>query len=205
MIDEPEAPHAHHGTGIKWLDIGLALAVVALSVASLVTAQHTGHTMERLVEENSRLVRANATPILQFDTSNVVDGQRRLEIDISNVGTGTARVIWLEFAKSGRPIPNPRVLIGYSPKASDQDYILTERVGGTYLPAGQKRRAMSWPVPHAPASLVAWNAFDHDRFGVVATACYCSVLGECWTSHLQADVPTPVASCDARGHLNFGD
>lgn len=64
MIDEPEAPHGHHNTGIKWLDLALALSVVALSVASLVTAQHTGHTMERLVTENSRLVRANATPLL---------------------------------------------------------------------------------------------------------------------------------------------
>ncbi len=203
MIEDPEAPHAHHGTGIKWLDIGLALAVVALSGASLITAQHTGHTMERLVEENSRLVRANATPILQFSSSNVVDGQRVLQLDVSNVGTGTARVIWFELAKNGVPMRGPRALIGYSPKPADGDYILQSPVGGSYIPAGESRVVMSWKLPHVPASLAAWTAFDTDRLSVVPTACFCSVLDECWTSHLQADVPVPVKACDARGHTGF--
>ena len=204
MIEDPEAPHPHHGrTGIKWLDLSLALSVVALSVASLITAQHTGHTMERLVEENSRLVRANATPILQFRTSNVVDGQRVLQLDVGNAGTGTARVIWFELAKHGVPMRGPRAMIGYSPKPADGDYILQSPVGSSYIPAGESRAVMSWKLPHVAASLAAWNAFDTDRLSVVATACFCSVLGECWTSHLQADVPVPVKACDARGHVSF--
>ena len=206
MIEDPEAPHAHHGgTGIKWLDLALALAVVALSVASLITAQHTGHTMERLVAENSRLVRANATPILQFSTSNIVDGQRVQQVSVANVGTGTARVIWFEIAKNGVPMRGPRMMIGYDPKATDSDYILESTVPGTYLPAGEARPVMSWKLPRVAASLVAWTRFDHDRLGLVPTACFCSVLGECWTSHLGADVPQPVAACDARGHTSFGD
>lgn len=205
MIEDPEAPHAHHGgTGIKWLDLALALSVVALSVASLVTAQHTGHTMERLVTENSRLVRANATPILQFATSNIVEGQRVIRLDVSNVGTGTARIIWLEIAKAGKPMHGPRELVGYSPKASDRDYILTEAVAGSYLPAGQTRGAMQWARPTAAASLAAWTAFERARLDLATTACFCSVLGECWTSHLRADAPAPVAACDARGHTSFG-
>ena len=60
MIDDPEGPHPHHGSsGIKWLDLALAIAVLLLSAASLWTAHGTGQTMERLVAENSRLVRAN--------------------------------------------------------------------------------------------------------------------------------------------------
>lgn len=205
MIDEPEAPHAHHGgTGIKWLDLALALSVVALSVASLVTAQHTGHTMERLVAENSRLVRANSTPILQWRTSNVIDGQRVLQLDVANVGTGTARVIWLEVARKGVPMHNPRELIGYSPRAEDRDYILSSPVAGSYMPAGETRPVMSWKLPHVPASLAAWNAFDRDRLSLIATACFCSVLGECWTSHLGADEPKSVKACDARGRIGFG-
>lgn len=204
MIDEPEGPHPHHGgTGIKWLDLALALSVLALSVASLITAQHTGHTMERLVTENSRLVRANATPILQFGTSNVVNGERTLQLDVSNVGTGTARVIWFELAKNGVPMRGPRAMIGYNPKAADGDYILQSPVGGSYIPAGDSRAVMSWKLPRVAASLAAWTAFDNARYGIVPTACFCSVLDECWTSHLQADVPVPVKACDARGHTSF--
>lgn len=205
MIDEPEGPHPHHGgTGIKWLDLALALSVLALSVASLITAQHTGHTMEKLVNENSRLVRANSTPLLQFGTGNVTGpNQREITLQVSNVGTGTARVIWLELAKDGVPKRFAREVIDYEPKASEADYVPSQPVGGTYLPAGENRTILSWRVPTAPLSLAKWNAFDRDRMKLVATACFCSVLGECWTSHLGADVPNPVKACDARGRVNY--
>jgi len=205
MIDEPEGPHPHHGgTGIKWLDLALALSVLALSVGSLITAQHTGHTMERLVTENSRLVRANSTPILQFATGNVTGpDQRELTLTVSNVGTGTARVIWLELVKNGVARRFAREVIDYEPKAAEADYVPSQAVGGTYLPAGENRTMLSWRVPKSALSLAKWNAFDRDRSALLVNACFCSVLGECWTSHLRADVPVPVKACDARGRVNY--
>lgn len=204
MIDDPEGPHPHHGSsGIKWLDLALAIAVLLLSAASLWTAQHTGHTMQQLVDENSRLVRANATPLLQLTSSNIIEGKRVLQLDVSNVGTGTARVIWFELARDGTRMHGPRELIGYDPKAADADYILQSPIPDTYLPAGESRPIMSWKLPSVPASLAAWNAFDKDRLRVMATACFCSVLGECWVSHLRADVPQPIKACDTRGRVNF--
>ena len=205
MIDDPEGPHpGHHKSGIAWLDLTLAVAVILLSAASLWTAQHTGHTMQQLVAENSRLVRAGSTPLLQLTSSNIIDGNRVLQINVSNVGTGTARVIWFELAQGGKPMRTARQLIGYDPKAADADYILESPIPDTYMPAGESRPLMSWKLPRAPASLAAWHAFDRDRLGLAATACFCSVLGECWTSHLRADVPIPVKACDARGRINFG-
>lgn len=204
MIDEPEAPHHHAHSGIKWLDLALAIAVLALSAASLITARHTGHTMEQLVEENSRLVRANATPLLQFGTGNVTGpNQREITLTVSNVGTGTARVIWLEVAKAGKPARFARELIGYQPRAAEQDYVPSQTVGGTYLPAGENRTILSWRYPSSAAAQSKWQAFDDARYGLTATACFCSVLGECWTSNLRADMPNPVKACDARGRSNF--
>ncbi len=203
MIEDPEGPHAHHGTGIKWLDIGLALAVVALSGASLITAQHTGHTMERLVEENSRLVRANSTPVLQFVSYNVGDRGREITFNVSNVGTGAARIIWFELARGGVPLRNYFDLIGYQPDPASHDYVATTPVAGTYFPAHETRQLLAWKVPSAPQSLAVWSKLDHDRFALVPTACFCSILNECWTSHLGADVPQPVKACDARGHVSF--
>lgn len=205
MIDEIEPPHAHHGgSGIKWLDLALALSVVALSVASLVTAQHTGKTMERLVSENSRLVRAQSTPLLLLRSGNITGpGQREITVTVSNVGTGTARVIWFELARGGKTARTARELIDYSPKASEQDYVAAQAVGNTYLPAGEDRTIISWRVPTGAISLAKWNALDAEKYNLVATACFCSVLGECYTSHLRADVPVPVKACDARGRTNF--
>ena len=204
VIDEPEAPHVHHGkSGIAWLDLSLAVAVLALSAASLLTAQHTGHTMEKLVEENSRLVRANATPVLQFLTGNVDTGGRAITLAVTNVGTGTARVIWFEMVKDGVPQTDPNDLIDYAPKAEEQDYLPARPVGGTYFPAGETRPFVTWAYPKGAISRAKWNAFDTARTGLKVTACYCSVLGECWTSHLAADVPQPVRICAPDGHVNF--
>ena len=204
MIDELETPHVHHGSsGIAWLDLALALSVLVLSGASLLTAQHTGHTMEKLVEENSRLVRANSTPVLQFQTGNVDGGQRVLTLSVGNVGTGTARIIWFQVAKDGATATDPTDLIAYAPRAEEKDYLPTRPVGGTYMPAGETRTFMSWAYPAGTASRAKCQAFDQARTRLQVTACFCSVLGECWTSHLEADMPQPVRQCDAAGVVNF--
>lgn len=208
VIDEVEAPHAHHGkSGVAWLDLSLAVAVLVLSGASLLTAQHTGHTMEKLVEENSRLVRANATPVLQFSSGNVGEGEneRSLSLNVSNFGTGTARVIWFEVTRNGRPRHDANDLIEYLPKPAEQDYLPTQPVGGTYFPADETRPFVRWKYPTGAISRVKWEAFDRDRQQgrLSVAACFCSVLGECWTSKLQADMPKRVPSCTAQGHVNF--
>ena len=206
MIDEPEGPHPHHHkSGVAWLDLSLAVSVIVLSAASLLTAQHTGHTMERLVEENSRLVRANSTPVLQFLTGNVGAGAqgREISLNVSNVGTGTARIIWLEVSRDGRVRRDANDLIEYLPNPAEQDYLPTRPAGGTYLPAGDSRAIVSWKYPKGATSQAKWNAFDQSRDKLAVSACFCSVLGECWTSHLAADAPQPVKSCDARGRVNF--
>lgn len=203
VIDEPEAPHGHHKSGIAWLDLSLALSVLALSGASLLTARHTGHTMEQLVEENSRLVRANATPVLQFLSGNVDGDQRILTLSVANVGTGTARVIWFQVEKDGVAQTDPTDLIDYAPKAQEQDYLPTRPVGGTYFPADEARNFMTWRYPTSPTSRAKWEAFDAARKRVKVSACFCSVLGECWTSHLAADMPKPVKTCEMPGVVDF--
>ena len=204
MIDEPEAPHAHHHkSGIAWLDLALALSVLGLSGASLLTAQHTGHTMEKLVEENSRLVRANATPVLQFATGNVQDDQRVQTLSVANVGTGTARVIWFEVMRDGVPQTDANDLIDYLPRAEEQDYLPTRPVGGTYIPAGESRIFVSWKYPSSAPARAKWNALDGARASLKVNACFCSVLGECWTSQLGADLPRPVENCTPGKHVNF--
>ncbi len=204
MIDEPEAPHVHHGkSGVAWLDLALAVSVLGLSGASLLTAQHTGHTMEKLVEENSRLVRANATPVLQFLTGNVGETGRELSLTVSNVGTGTARVIWFELSRGGILQRDAYDLIDYQPDPREQDYVPTRPVAGTYFPAGEERPIMTWKYPNSTISQSKWKSLDTDKYGLKVTACYCSVLGECWTSNLKADAPKPVKQCDAKGRAEY--
>lgn len=204
MIEGPETPHAHGHGGGGWFDRALAVGVIALSAVSVYVALHTGETMEALVDANSKLVRANSTPLLQFETGNVNDAdQREISFTVSNVGTGTARVLWFEIAKAGTARRNIRALIEYEPKASERDYIRTRGVANSYMPAGESRQIVGWRLPDSPISLAKWQALDVDRRSLKVAACFCSVLGDCWISNLRADTPRPVAACDVRGRVNF--
>lgn len=71
------------------------------------------------------------------------------------------------------------------------------------MPAGESRQFATWRYPASPLAQSKWQAADSARRNLVATACFCSVLGECWTSNLCADVPKPVAACNARGRVNY--
>jgi hypothetical protein len=55
---------------------------------------------------------------------------------------------------------------------------------------------MRWPREGDADQLLAWDTVEQSRFNAVATACYCSVFDECWTSHMNGDVPQQVESCE---------
>ena len=85
--------------------------------------------MEQLVEQNSRLVRANSVPLLQFDSGNINDEERSTELYLAvrNAGTGPARIVWFELLQDGRPVRNyqrpaarrmPRLRGGSTPASS---------------------------------------------------------------------------------------
>ncbi|MFN7499020.1 MAG: hypothetical protein ACK5XZ_00280 [Hyphomonadaceae bacterium] len=197
MIEAPETAHnAHsHGTGHRWFDIVMAVAILLVSAGSLYVSLHTGHTMEALVKENERLVRAQSTPILQFNHGNVTeDGEKALEFGISNVGTGPARVMWTELHSEGKTY---REMSDYV-KASGigQVTFITSQINQSVLSQGEERRILRWSYPKDPAAQKRWELINKTRFEATAKACYCSVFNECWTTNMAADLPQPVKSCD---------
>jgi hypothetical protein len=197
MIEAPETPHAHH-TAHRWLDIGLAVAVVLVSLGSLYVSLHTGKTMEQLVEQNSRLVRANSVPLLQFDTGNVNDaGGTEVYMAVRNAGTGPARIVWFELLREGRPVPNVRDLLPKDFKL-DQPHgeIITGGIAPSMMPAGEQRKLLVWAKPTQSAALPAWDHIDKERQTLKVEACYCSLFDECWMTNAAADVPRQVATCD---------
>lgn len=199
MIEPPEAPHhvvEHHGKAGKWFDVAMAVAVLIVSFGSLYVALHTGHTMEGLVEQNQRLVRAQSTPILQYTHGNNADGEKVLHFEVRNVGTGPARVAWARLEVDGETYDTwsdyalaagpdlPRLPLQNAPLAP------------AVLSAGDERPIMRWPRQGAEAEVAAWDKVERSRFRARATACYCSVFDECWVSNMNGDVPKQVMSCE---------
>lgn len=208
MIESPEPPHAHHGSGIKWFDAAITLSVLMVSIASLVIALHTGSTMEQLVHENARLVRASSTPLLSFSTGNAVgDGKARISFNLSNNGSGPARLVWFQLHYQGRTPVNILELVraagGSVPLVRSQSRPLVRSI----ISAGEERTFIGWDKPADAASPdgQAWTKLEAARWNVKVEACYCSLLDECWLSSLNGDVPKQVAQCDAVTHPSFGD
>lgn len=207
VIEAPEPPHQHHHSGNPWFDRILAVSVVVASFASLYVSLHTGRTMEALVEQNARLVRANSTPLLVWSHGNADDdGSRALIFDLTNAGTGPARISWLELRYEGKAYRGLRDYIAAMGGPAQFDLTHTSTiVTNTMLSAGQTVKFIRYRLPASPNAQKAWEALDRGRWKLEATACYCSLLGDCWTSHLQADVPKPVKACDATGRTSIND
>src|SRR6516225_6232959 len=101
MLPDPETRPEIHKTGHRLTDLIVGSSAIFISVCSLALAIHHGHTMERLVEADSR-------PFIQFDTSNGQirpDGEavRELSATISNPGAGAARIEQFEISVDRRP------------------------------------------------------------------------------------------------------
>jgi hypothetical protein len=211
MIEPLETPHVHHRSREdrhRSLDIAIALAVVLVSVGSLYVSLHTGETMEKLVEQNSRLVRANSVPLIQFDSGNIGDDNRSPELyfAVRNAGTGPARIVWFEIMLDGKPVRTYADLLPEGPVRDGyrQYDTVTSSIAPSMMPAGERRKLLTWPRPaEGTGALAGWQHIDDVRGRMKVEACYCSLFDECWTTSAKADVPKPVATCEIGRRITY--
>ena len=219
MIEAPEAPHpphthkdGHKAGGPRWFDVLITLTLVIISIGSLYVSVHTGETMEKLVEQNERLVRASSTPLLQFSHGNAVLDEATqmtrpaLIFSVENVGSGPARVVWFEVRHEGEPLSRIDALgAALQPAGSLSMTTVTAPVADTLMTAGEDRRILLWerPPESDAVGLQTWQRLNDARWNLEVEVCYCSLFDECWISQAKADVPQHVAACDATGRTSF--
>ena len=193
----PEGTELHpRKVGHKLIDLAVAGAAILISVISLVVAVHHGQTMEKLVA-------ANSWPLLRYDTGNL-DSETELQVitlTIENVGVGPAMVRSFEVFLDGKPVRNQgelmRACCGEPPKMprNEGPGLVTSDVANSVVKAGERRDYIK--LANSPAIAEQWGALDRARFRLRFEACYCSVLGDCWTSDLTGVDAHPVKQCPA--------
>src|SRR6185436_12481251 len=193
MTPEPDLPHHPHRTGHRWVDFAVPLSALAVSVISLAIAIHHGHTMQKMADENARLVQANSWPLLQFTTGNANDkGEPEITLNVENAGVGPAKLISLEIFHGDKRIRTPRDLVQALDPATTRPQLslgltmpVVVRAGDSQLLMGLKRQGQE----------TFWDKLNTARFELRFRACYCSVFDECWVSDLATVSPQHVDQC----------
>lgn len=197
MVEAPEAPHHHHRqTGLPWFDLMVPIAVLLISVASLLTSLQSEKSMHALVEQNTRLVEAQSTPLLMLDSSNLVNGKPAQKMVLSNVGTGPARVAWFRLNDEQGLDYTGGTLYERVAKIDSHATFTSQQINATLMKSGESRDVFNWPRPENPNTLAAWEKLNKTRFTLRASACYCSIFDECRTTEFGNSRPKPVASCE---------
>ena len=203
MISLPKLPKPPTDGGPKWFQIAIAASMVISTLSAVYGSIKTSLTMEALVKENTRLVMANSTPLLELSSGNLNSNENELYFSVANVGNGPARIAWFKIKGGDRTYDNIPELLSRQSGLVDLStlFLQTDEVAPRLISAGKEIAFFRWPQPGAEKKLdlAAWKSFDQfrQRGNLTVKACFCSVLDACWTSNLQGDIPKPVVSCDA--------
>jgi hypothetical protein len=203
----PEVEHAHaphgHGSGVPWLDVIVTVSVVFISVISLVVSIEHGKTMEKMVDQNQKMVEASTMPILniagsEFDTS----GKPSFREVLSNGGAGPAFIDRFEIRYKGVVYTDEMALLRaccaaalLKSEKNGQTQIRFSNVSGGILPAREEIDPIT--IKPDKAGIDLFNTFNvvRDTDDITYHACYCSVLNECWETDFDRKRPQPVKEC----------
>ena len=204
VIPAPEHTHGPHGhgTGIPWLDIVVAVSAVFISVVSLVVSIEHGRTMEKMVDQNQKMVEASTLPLLILSTDNTEDPKNPLKSNIKvvlkNSGVGPAIIDRFVIRYKGAEYNNPQQLLMACCAAALPRNALTlpsfySSVSGTILPARDSVNV----IGIAPESAELMHSIQQAEREISMESCYCSVLNQCWKTQFDHKRPAPVAECKA--------
>ena len=207
----PEGTELHpRKVGHNFLDMVVAGTAILISVISLFVAVSHGRTMEKLVA-------ANSWPLLRYDTGNLDDETQLpvITLTIENAGVGPALVKSFNVFLDGKPVRDQgellRTCCGEAPRSPERGErlskgsefgVITSSISSTVIRAGEQRDYIR--LANSPSFETQWEALNKARFRLSFEACYCSVLGDCWTSDLTGVDPVPVEVCPAPAETSAG-
>jgi len=181
--------------GQRWLDLGIAGVAIVISLFSLAVGFYNAQSQQRMVA-------ATSWPFLSYGTSQV---SKRLTLEIGNEGVGPARLKSLAVRYHGREANGLAHLLQICcGLPAGPGWAQLNKIGGVTLesrPVGLYRPGQSIPIvvlDRTVANAKIWDRLAQARLHLSFEACYCSVLGDCWTSNLDpVSDPKRVDRCQA--------
>jgi hypothetical protein len=187
---DPEI-HSHAPkVGHRWIDLALAVSVLAMSAASIIIALENESSMRRLVT-------ANSWPYIALNHGNIQkNGEAVIHFDIRNAGIGPATVEKLVMRYDGQPVRTGRDLIKqvFGSNIDAVHRLAINMVENQVLPPREDITFLA--VSKSDVAPEIWEKLDAARMKVDMAACYSSVFNEHWTTSLRNPKPVSVKTCD---------
>ena len=183
MNIEPETPHPHSQSGLRWFDIGMAVAILLVSVSSLIIAIVHSRAIERMATANEQMAESGAWPFIDYTTGNMHGDKAVVSMSIDNDGIGPAKLEFFELKWKGHAYRDAadflKACCGYEHHPGDG--LQSGMASGRVLRPGDRLDFLVLPRPAAGST--AWDALNQARLShkLQVNVCYCSVFDECWT------------------------
>lgn len=199
LMPSPEHGHGHeHKTGVPWLDGIIAVSVIFISLLSLAVSIEHGKSMEKMVDQNQKMVVASTLPLLTIDWNMMdpVTEKPMARLNLHNDGVGPAIIESFEIRYKGVAYtPETGLLRACCARVMGKDGhpFNYGNISGEILPA----RESAYPIVIKQLSSgdKLLPVFFEARKDMSIRACYCSVLDECWETNFDEKRPQPVKEC----------
>lgn len=167
--------------------VGSVMAIV-VGLAALYMSWDQGRVMRAEVA-------ASVWPALQVDGFVNREGDALLiGVTVQNAGVGPALVQGMTLRHEGSPLANLDAVASAMPAGAVQRSVQT--IAGRILAAGDSVAPFVFALP-AAGSLDAVEVLEGLAAQWEIGVCYCSSLGDCWQTDIDASMPRPVAQCPA--------
>jgi hypothetical protein len=184
--------------GHRWVDLTIALTAILLSLVSLAVAIGNARTQEKMVA-------AATWPLLQFDSTNVgPNGERKLELKVTNTGVGPALLKDVRVSYRDRPVKGwPFLLMeccGWNREVNATvqrepiGSVISNGLSGSIIRPGEELTFIE--MVRTPVNAEVWDRLDQAVWELKFDACYCSVFDECWRSDLDSLEARRVKRCE---------
>ena len=199
----------------RWrvIEIVIAGAIVAISLASLFTAVYQSIIMRRTLE-------ASVWPRVEWENSSYDEerGVNAIIFALANRGVGPAQIARVEILLKGERMGNEDALLldcCVDGETREERSVtlkrLTERtftstLDGSALTPGQERILFQFERPVEDSlALAVWDRLNEIRDELDLTVCYCSVFDDCLTTRARAYTQTTesVPGCPSEPEPGF--
>ena len=179
---------------IKYLPV-LVISHALITIPTFFISLALAYATFVQADATRKIQRSETWPYVSYGTNNSTpDGRPEILLNLTNEGVGPARLEAVELLYKGKPMSNPRELLGECCGWNNKFVFMSEPVTGVLRP-GQEANFIR--LARTGENAAIWDKLNTERWSIVIRSCYCSIFDDCWISDNRQKRPQSVEVCPA--------